>query len=371
MSRTIELPGYVVRIAEGALDDVARLARGATGAHRFAIITDTEVGRLYVHRIARQFAADELTLLAIPAGEREKTRDQWARLTDEMLDDGHGRDSAVIALGGGVVGDLAGFVAATYMRGIPFVQVPTTLLAMIDASVGGKSGVDTRVGKNLVGAFHRPAIVIADPDVLRTLPPEHLRAGMAEAIKHGVIADAAYLEWIVERLPAILENVFAGALEMEHEQAASAIMAELIARSIEIKARVVAADEREGGLRKILNFGHTLGHAVELLSGFELLHGEAVAIGMALESALAERAGIAASGTYDAVKRAVVGAGLPTTPPDGQSPEGILEATRLDKKARRGAVEYALPARIGMMAGKPRWSVPIDDAMVLEVLRGT
>src|SRR5688500_1065259 len=174
--REIELPGYHIHVAAGVLDEVGSRARDATGAHRFALITDTDVARLHGERVTAQLG-DDCAVLTIPPGEREKTRERWASLTDSLLQYGYGRDSAIVALGGGVVGDLAGFVAATFMRGIPVVQVPTTLLAMIDASVGGKTGVDTADGKNLVGAFHRPSAVIVDPLVLHTLPAAQLRAG--------------------------------------------------------------------------------------------------------------------------------------------------------------------------------------------------
>jgi 3-dehydroquinate synthase len=277
-----------------------------------------------------------------------------------MLADGFGRDSAVIAVGGGVVGDLAGFVAATYMRGIPFIQVPTTLLAMIDASIGGKTGVDTPAGKNLVGAFHQPVAVIADPDVLRTVPVAHLRAGLAEALKHGVIADAAYFDDVASAAPEIVSGSrgAAGALER------------VVVRSVVIKADVVRRDEREAGVRKTLNFGHTLGHAIELGSGYQMLHGEAVAVGMVLESRVAERVGVAERGTSDRVRAAIERSGLPAARPADQSPDEILAATRGDKKVRSGVVEYALPSRIGMMAGEDLgWAVPVADDVVLEVLR--
>ena len=358
--RTIELPGYRIHVAAGAIEEVGRRAREATGAHRFAIISDTEVSRLYGERVSAQLG-DDCAVLTIPPGEQEKTRERWGSLTDSLLQYGYARDSAIVALGGGVVGDLAGFVAATFMRGIPVVQVPTTLLAMIDASVGGKTGVDTPDGKNLVGAFHRPSAVIADPLVLRTLAPAQLRAGLAEAIKHGVIADAEYFRRVMDALPALCE---------QPGGADSGTMTDLIARSIEIKASVVRQDEREGGIRKTLNFGHTIGHAVELLSGFRLLHGEAIAIGMVLESRLAELMGIAARGTTDAIRDAVGRAGLPAAPPLDQDPERILAATRHDKKARRGMVEYALPARIGEMAGAERgYGIPVEDELVLAAIR--
>jgi 3-dehydroquinate synthase len=255
------------------------------------------------------------------------------------------------------VGDLAGFVAATYMRGIPVVQVPTTLLAMIDASIGGKTGVDTPAGKNLVGAFHPPAAVVVDPDTLATLPAEQLRAGAAEAIKHGVIADAGYFERVAGQLPALLSDPCGDT------------MRELIAGSIAIKAGIVIRDEREGGVRKALNFGHTLGHAIEAESGYRLLHGEAVAIGMTLEGELAERMGVAERGTAARVRDAVERAGLPSRPPSGMSRERILAATRSDKKARRGTVEYALPRRVGEMdPGGGGWGIAVPDEAVMAVL---
>ena len=254
---------------------------------------------------------------------------------------------------------LAGFVAATYMRGIPVVQVPTTLLAMVDASVGGKTGVDTPAGKNLVGAFHPPAAVIADPDTLGTLPPRELRAGLAEVIKHGVVADAAYFARVVALLPRLAAD----------DGAAEPAIADVIARSVAIKAAVVAEDEREGGIRRILNFGHTLGHAIELVSGYRLLHGEAVAIGMALEAEIAERLGVAVAGTAAAVRDALERARLATAFPHRMDAREVLEATRLDKKARGGVVQYALPARVGEMSAQGgTWSVAVPDDVVLAAL---
>jgi 3-dehydroquinate synthase len=301
----------------------------------------------------------KLSLLLVPPGEEHKTRELWAQLTDELLASGAGRDTTIIALGGGVVGDLAGFVAATYMRGVPVVQLPTTLLAMVDASVGGKTGVDTPAGKNLVGAFHPPAAVIADPDTLATLPAPELRAGAAEIIKHGVIADERYFEEVLAILPQ---------LDADDTTIPAGIVA-IIARSVAIKAEVVAADEREQGRRKILNFGHTLGHAVEMASGYRLLHGEAVAIGMSLESEIAERLGVAEKGTAARVREAVTAAGLPVVVPLGMDPAAILAATRGDKKARGGRVEYSLPAAIGAMAGADGgWGLPVPDDVVLSVL---
>jgi 3-dehydroquinate synthase len=300
-----------------------------------------------------------MDILTIPAGESNKTREVWARLTDEMLANGYGRDAAVIALGGGVVGDLAGFVAATFMRGIPIIQVPTTLLAMIDASIGGKTAVDTPAGKNLVGAFHSPTAVLVDPQVLMTLPLRELRAGFAEALKHGVIADEPYLSDVAGRAPALLST--------DGQRGDS--MFSLIVRSIEIKADIVARDEREVGLRQILNFGHTIGHAVELVSGYSLLHGEAVAIGMALESELAEHIGLAQTGTAATVRSALQAAGLPTALPSGSDGKAVIEAMRSDKKGRSGRTRFALPLRIGAMAGEDTgWTVSVSNDQLREVL---
>jgi 3-dehydroquinate synthase len=344
----------VVTIESGLIKDLGARASRVASAHRYAIITDSNVAAIYGECMT--FGA----VIAIPAGERFKTRETWARVTDEMLAQGFGRDSAIIAVGGGVVGDLAGFVAATYMRGIPFVQVPTTLVAMIDASIGGKTGVDTPAGKNLVGAFHQPAAVLIDPLVLETLPPRELRAGLAEAIKHGVIADAGYFDRTVAALPALLSP----------RGSTSDAMRSLIEGSVAIKQSVVARDEREQGLRKILNFGHTLGHAVEALSGYALLHGEAVAIGMAVESRLAERLGLAEPGTADRVRMALSCATLPYHVPSSLDAARLVALTQTDKKARRSRVEYALPSAIGRMAGADTdWGIAVDDADALAAAR--
>jgi 3-dehydroquinate synthase len=362
-TREIALTNYRVLVSAGALERAGDVVAETAPAHRYAIITDANVGPVYAQRV-RDSLRDSLRgapahVFTIPAGEAHKTRQRWALLTDEMLSSGFGRDSAVIALGGGVVGDLAGFVASTFMRGIPFVQIPTSLLAMIDASVGGKTGVDTPAGKNLVGAFHQPTAVIADTAVLKTLPIEHLRAGMAEALKHGVIADASYFE-----------RVASLATSIETLDLTSDAALDLVVRSVEIKADVVERDEREGGVRKTLNFGHTIGHAVESCSGYELLHGEAIAIGMRYEALLAERLGIAEAGLGERIGRAIELAGLPSKRPASIPVEEIVVATHSDKKARGGQVEYALPVRIGAMAESGgRWSVPVHDEVVSQLLR--
>ena len=265
----------------------------------------------------------------------------------------------MIALGGGVIGDLAGFVAATFMRGIPIVQAPTTLLAMIDASIGGKTGVDTQAGKNLVGAFHPPAGVLVDPQLLDTLPLRELRTGFAEALKHGAIANRGYFDSVVSAIPRVLYG----------RGAAGDSLADLIVGSIEIKSGIVARDEHEGGVRKILNFGHTVGHAIEMLSGYSLAHGEAVAIGMTLEAKIAERVGIATEGMEKEIRSALTAAGLPVERPTNMDKDRILEVMQSDKKARAGEVRYALPRAIGEMAGADSgWTVSVAESIVREVL---
>jgi 3-dehydroquinate synthase len=299
-----------------------------------------------------------LGVCAFDIREETKTRAMWAAITDELLARRLGRDTTLVAVGGGVVGDVVGFVAATFMRGVPCVQVPTTLLAMVDASVGGKTGVDTPHGKNLVGAFHQPAAVVIDPSVLQTLPPAQYRAGFAEIIKHGVIADAAYLSTVLTLLD-----------RGPGTAAASFEIGPIIERSVQIKASIVARDEREAGLRKVLNFGHTIAHAIEAATDYRVLHGEAVAIGMVAEARIAERMGVAERGIAGEIARVCRTGGLPTELPDVDV-DSLLAFTHADKKARAGVVEYALPRRIGEMAGESSgWGIPVEDALAREVLR--
>jgi 3-dehydroquinate synthase len=356
-SQVVDAGSYRVVIGAGLRHEFANRIASVARAHRYAVITDSHVAPHYAAALVESLKSlGGTSLHVVPAGETHKTREEWARLTDELLDAGCGRDTTIVALGGGVVGDLAGFTAATFMRGVPVVQCPTSLLAMIDASIGGKTGVDTSAGKNLVGAFHPPAIVLADVETLRTLPDPHRRAGLAEAIKHGVVADARYLAGLEADLPALLAADPAATLEC-------------VTRSVVIKSEVVTSDTHERGRRKILNFGHTLGHAVEQVSGYALLHGEAVAIGMVLEARLAERMLVAERGTADSIERVLKRSALPTEAPKSLASDEILRATRLDKKARAGAAEYALPVRIGEMAHADRgWAVPVDDSLVLSVL---
>ena len=355
---TSALP-YPIEVKPGSLADLGDFAPRVAPAHRYAIITDSNVGPLYGKAATDALEIDSNDCLVIPAGEHSKSRGSWGWITDQLIEKGFGRDSAIVALGGGVIGDLAGFVAATFMRGIPIVMVPTTLLAMIDASIGGKTGVDTQAGKNLVGAFYPPAGVLVDPQLLSTLPLRELRTGFAEALKHGAIANRSYFDSVVSAIPRVLYG----------PGEAGDSLSGVIVGSIEIKAGIVARDEFEGGVRKILNFGHTIGHAIEMLSGYRLAHGEAVAIGMALEARMAERAGIAEGGTEKTIRGALLSAGLPVERPKEMDADRILEVMRADKKAREGSVRYALPRRIGEMAGADSgWTVSVAESIVREVL---
>ena len=351
---------YEIRLGRGLLADLPALLQQACPASRYAVITDSHVAPLYGQQVVARLhdATVPAELFEFPAGEWNKTRETWTTLSDRMLAAHIGRDAAVIALGGGVVGDLAGFVAATYLRGVPYVQVPTTLLAMIDSSIGGKTGVDVPAGKNLLGAFHQPRLVVADLDVLRSLPVPQLAAGMAEAVKHGVIADERYFE----------------VLEREHRAVAAkepGVLEQVVRRSVEIKAEVVAADEREAGRRAILNFGHTVGHAIEATSKFATLHGEAVAIGMAYEARLAEALGIAERGLGDRIRRLLECYRLPLELPESASADALVGAMRLDKKARAGSVRFALPRAIGRMhVDGSNWTVSAPEDVVRQVLGG-
>lgn len=368
----IEVLGYEVLVGAGLVDRMGEICARVAPAHRYAIITDDQVAPHWLGRVEAAIAgatgAEPLSY-AIPAGEASKTRDQWAALTDRLLAAGAGRDTTIIALGGGVVGDLAGFVAATYLRGVPVVQVPTTLLAMVDASIGGKTGVDTPAGKNLVGAFHQPAIVLADTGTLATLSPAHRRAGMAEVIKHGAIADAAYFRLAAGWAAAVDHATRVGqAFDWLGPQTLAAV-----GRSVAIKSEVVRADPHERGRRQVLNAGHTVAHALERETGFALLHGEAVAIGLVVEARLGERLGTTRAGTAHALESALGGAGLPTAIPPGLDPARLVDAMRLDKKSRGGRLAFALLQDIGVPAGGEErgWSTVADDAVVRDVLGDT
>ncbi|MEJ2540709.1 MAG: 3-dehydroquinate synthase [Gemmatimonadota bacterium] len=336
----------------------ARLSLGgvtadwAPSVRRWAVVTDDRVGPLYVEEVEAgiQATVPSGPRVIIPEGEGEKTRARWGWVTDRLLESGLGRDGGIIALGGGVVGDLAGFVGATYMRGIPVVQVPTSLLAMIDASVGGKTGVDTPAGKNLVGAFHPPAAVVVDPEVIGSLPVAQRRYGLAEALKHGAILDAAYGQEIADSAPALLA-------------AEPGPLLRVVRRSVQLKSRVVSQDEKEAGLREILNFGHTVAHALEHASDYSIPHGAAVAMGMVWEARIGEGEGVTRPGTSERLAEWLAAVGLPTDPPVVDR-ERFVKGLGRDKKVRSGMPRLVLLDRCGQVApssdGSWARAVPVE-----------
>lgn len=342
---------YPIQVGAGLLGNCDALRSLAAG-RQVAIVTDETVGPLYEARLRAglgQEAAAVLTV-SLPAGETHKTWDSLNRIFDALLLARFDRGCLIVALGGGVVGDMAGFAAAVYQRGVDFVQVPTTLLALVDSSVGGKTAINHPAGKNMIGAFHQPRLVIADIDTLRTLPARELSAGLAEVIKHGAIADPAYLDAVDRDLPA---------LRACEPQA----MSEAIVRSCEIKADVVARDEREGGVRAILNFGHTFGHAIEAGLGFgEWLHGEAVGTGMVQAADLSCRLGLLARADAHRLGDVIARAGLPTRSPEW-SFEHWIELMSVDKKAEQGAPRFVVLHGLGQAALRR-----VPDAVLRETL---
>jgi 3-dehydroquinate synthase len=345
---------YPVYVEAGALARLEELVAEHLAGRRTAVVADETVFELLqtgkLERPAWQGEA-----LTFPAGETSKSREQWCRLTDALLERGFGRDSAIVALGGGVAGDLAGFVAATYMRGLPYIQAPTTLLAMLDASVGGKTGVDTPEGKNLVGAFHPPVVVVADPRVLRSLPEREYRSGLAEAVKHGLIADRDYFEWIEREAAALLARD-------------EAVLTRLVRGSVAIKAEVVSGDEREAGRRAILNAGHTIAHALERATGYGLPHGEAVALGLVSECELAERLEVGTTGLRGRVAALLARLGLPVRLGVALPPERLLAAMASDKKNRAHQVRFALPTSVGRMDEGEGWTRAAPEAAIRKAL---
>ncbi|MEI7444617.1 MAG: 3-dehydroquinate synthase, partial [Burkholderiales bacterium] len=295
---------YPIQVGSGLLANNDALAGLASG-RMVAVVTDSNVAALHAARVAEGLRphAAALETVVLPAGETHKTWDTLNRIFDALLAARFDRDALIVAVGGGVVGDMAGFAAAVYQRGIDFVQVPTTLLAQVDSSVGGKTGINHPLGKNMIGSFHQPRLVVIDVDTLATLPDRELSAGLAEVVKHGAIADAAYFDAVAAALPALRAKD-------------PAALADAVARSCEIKASVVERDEREGGLRAILNFGHTFGHAIEAGLGYgEWLHGEAVGAGMVMAADLSCRLGLVDAATSARLREVVAAAGLPVRGP--------------------------------------------------------
>ncbi|MEX5212607.1 MAG: 3-dehydroquinate synthase [Nitrospiraceae bacterium] len=327
---------YPIAIQSGLLDEIGRRLNelGATG--KVGLISDQTVARLYARRVTAALRREgySVRLITVPSGERAKSLHWLGRVLDILVAERFERGSYLVALGGGVIGDLTGFAASTYLRGVPFVQVPTTVIAQVDSSVGGKTGVNHRLGKNLIGSFYQPRAVLIDPATLQTLPVREVRAGLAEVIKYGVIADADFFRYLEEQIAAVRT------LDQE-------AMARVIRRSCEIKAAVVGVDEREADRRRILNYGHTVGHALEVLGAYRsLVHGEAVAIGMVAEASLAVHLGQCHPNVPERLSALVQTAGLPYRLPRIPMAK-MWTAMQHDKKVHQGAVYGVWPVRIG------------------------
>lgn len=346
---------YSIAIGSNCLDGIGGELTAFGLSPKIAVVSNPTVYALYGERVADSLrkAGFELLTVTIPDGEQFKTLSTLNHIYDELLKFRLDRKSALVALGGGVVGDITGFAASTYMRGIAYVQVPTTLLAQVDSSVGGKTGVDHELGKNMIGAFWQPSLVWIDVETLTTLPERELLAGLAEVIKYGVIYD---------------EHLF-GFLEAEKERIVNldrSALIHIIKRSCEIKADVVSKDERESGLRAILNYGHTIGHAIETVTKYRrFLHGEAVAIGMHLEALLAGKLGLISGDQAARIKNLIESYGLSSEKPPDMKMQSIILSMQLDKKAVAGELKFVLPTKIGAV----EICRGVTDTAVREVLQ--
>lgn len=346
---------YPVVAGWGVLAGLPALLPDVTAATRLLLVTHPALLSAYGACLAGGLEEAGFTVRTalVPAGERSKSLTMAGRLYREMAATGMDRRSAVIALGGGVIGDLAGFAAATWLRGIDIIQAPTTLLAMVDSAIGGKTGVNTPVGKNLVGAFHQPRAVVADAATLATLPKRDIRSGMGEVIKYGVIADAALFEY--------LEGNVADCLSLKPDA-----VSRVIADSVACKARVVGEDEREKGPRAILNFGHTAGHAIEKAAGYRRLrHGEAVSIGMVAAARVGRQMGITPGPVAKRIESLLVRAGLPVRIPKGLDPASLVASTAYDKKAVDGRARWVLATDVGSV----EYGVAVPEDVVERVLK--
>lgn len=325
---------YPIHIGAGLLNQ-GMLIRERLQKERLCIVTDDRVGPLYLEKLKAALKPLAVESVALPHGEENKDWETLDLIFTALLKSGYGRDSALIALGGGVVGDLTGFAAACYQRGIPFVQVATTLLAQVDSAVGGKTAINHRYGKNMIGAFHQPLVVLSDLATLDTLDARQMGAGLAEVIKYGLIKDIRFFEWLEANIQALVAK---------DEDA----LTHAVVRSCEIKSAIVAADEREQGDRALLNLGHTFGHAIETALGHgEWLHGEAVAVGLVMAAALSVRQGNFKQTEYRRLCRLLERAGLPIAPPDNITAEEMRKHMSRDKKVLAGQLRLVLPQSIG------------------------
>jgi len=328
---------YAIHIGAGNLASLGELLNQAGLRGKVAVVTNPTVAPLYLNTVGNALKQAGFTIIPvlIPDGEEYKTVESLQIIYDRLIAERLERKSCILALGGGVVGDMAGFAAATYLRGVPYVQVPTTLLAQVDSSVGGKTGVNHAKGKNLIGAFYQPKLVLIDVSVLRTLQRRELVAGLAEVIKYGVIEDASFFDRLEQKITLLLQ--------LDED-----LLIDAIATSCAIKARVVEADEREDDYRAVLNFGHTIGHALEAVTGYaKFLHGEAIGIGMAKAAALSERQGFCDAASLQRIVHLIEKAGLPSEIPDSVSTTDLIQGMEVDKKSAGGKIKFVMCEGIG------------------------
>lgn len=344
---------YRLIIGSHLFQDLARRLKEQPLADRYAIISDTTVAPLWASKLQEALGKYGLAaeVFTFPAGEVYKTRETKERLEDQLLQSGYGRDTAILALGGGVVGDVAGYVAATYMRGVPVIQIPTTTLSMADSSIGGKTGVDTPYGKNLIGAFHHPAEVYMDMETLTTLDERNYIAGLAELLKHGFIHDLSILDYVEAHRDAILNR------DLQ-------VLEELFQKNCAVKNYVVSMDEKEKGLRQVLNYGHTMGHAVEVLSGFDLIHGECVSIGIVFAAKLAWMKGLCSAAWADRQRCILEKMGLPVDFPASLDEDELIRLMKMDKKVRQGKTRFVLSEE----PGSARFGVEVSEEEIRKVL---
>jgi len=349
---------YNILIGNKLFNTLAQELKNSELAYRYAVISDSNVSKLYFNELQEAFEKEGLDslLITIPAGEKSKSRVNKDLIEDTMLQNKMARDSAIIALGGGVVGDIAACVASTYNRGIPYIQYPTSLVACVDSSIGGKTAIDTKHGKNLIGTFYQPEKVYIDLNTLTTLKKKEITEGLAEVIKYGIIYDSEFFDYISDNISKIFKY------DLD-------VLNKIVKRSCEIKGFVVENDEKESNLRKILNFGHTVGHAVELLSNYSISHGNAISIGMIIEAEIAVKSSILKRESAEMIYEIFKSAGLPTELKSSVDRSRIFETMKLDKKARKGNIEFTLPKHIGeMYKDGDNYGIKIDENLIKEVI---
>ena len=342
---------YPIVVGTGLLNDAGRFAPFIVG-RQVCIVTNETIAPLYLDRLKTTLAEYRVDACVLPDGEEHKTLETYARVMDHLMSHRHNRSTTLIALGGGVVGDITGFAAATYQRGVALIQIPTTLLALVDSSVGGKTAVNHPHGKNMIGAFYQPRLVLADLDTLASLPQREYLAGIAEVVKYGVIRDAKFFAWLEENVAALLAR---DATALDHA----------VITSCSIKADVVAGDEREEGARAILNFGHTFGHAIETLTRYEYLHGESVAIGMVMAADLSVRIGLLSRADARRIKTLIASFGLPVAPPRNLTAAAMRTSMGMDKKVVDGRLRLVLTRSLGDALVTDQFDVAAFDATLM------